>query len=148
MISNLQIFIISIPVLVLVSNDPMTGLFIRAAVIWMNDLVVICVIFGSLMYSVHFGTKKNVNIGTAVSDYTRRERESTIAAKERKEKFVSRLSSMGSNSCAEPEGASVKRHSSSAGSDVGSVRRISAFSLASHAEKEEKDEEDLSVEDD
>ena len=103
MISNLQIFVISIPVLVLISEDPTTGLFLRAAVIWMNDLFVICVIFGSLMHSVHFGPKKDVNIGTAVSDYARLEKESIQAAKERKEKFVSRFSSISS---AEPDGAS------------------------------------------
>ncbi|EJK49773.1 hypothetical protein THAOC_31318 [Thalassiosira oceanica] len=147
-------------------DDPKTGLFLRAAVIWMNDLFVICIIFGSLMHSVHFGPKKDVNIGDAVSEYARLEKESTTALKERKEKFVSRFSSI--DSSAEPDGASVKRHSSGGGpadetidvgstktTDVGSTRRLSAqISLASHPEKDEEDHvvcetiDDLFVEDD
>ena len=150
MISNLQIFVISIPVLVLIIKDPTTGLFLRAAVIWMNDLFIICVIFGSLMYSVHFGIKNDVNIGSAVQDYAKRERASTVAAKDRKEKLFSRLSTP--DSCVEPEGGRTGKRHSSGGSvidyDVGSTR---VFSLAEEDEEAsghmEKHKEDVFVSD-
>ncbi len=56
MISNLQIFVISIPILVIVivGADPSSSLFIRAAVIFINDFAILAIIFGNLIYSVHF----------------------------------------------------------------------------------------------
>lgn len=51
MVSNLQIFVVGLPVLVLVGSDPPSSFFLRAAIIWMNDLVVVTVIFGNIMYS-------------------------------------------------------------------------------------------------
>lgn len=51
MVSNLQIFVIGLPVLVILGNDPPSSFFVRAAIIWMNDLVVVTVIFGNIMYS-------------------------------------------------------------------------------------------------
>lgn len=53
MISNLQIFLVGVPVLFLVGTDPDSAYFVRSAIIWMNDFVVVALIFGNLMYSVH-----------------------------------------------------------------------------------------------
>jgi len=49
MFSNLQIFVIGLPILVIVGSDPPTSFFVRSSIIWMNDLVVVTVIFGNLM---------------------------------------------------------------------------------------------------
>ena len=52
--SNLQIFIIVIPVLVIFgSNDAGAGFFVRSSAIWINDFVVVSLVFGNLMYKVH-----------------------------------------------------------------------------------------------
>ena len=45
-ISHLQIYLISIPVLLLIGNDPVSNLFIRSVVIWINDFAIIIIIFG------------------------------------------------------------------------------------------------------
>jgi len=52
MLSNLQIFLIGIPVLVIAGTDPASSFFVRSAMIFLNDLVVLGLIFGNLMYSV------------------------------------------------------------------------------------------------
>lgn len=60
---------LSIPVLILVGADPGTSLFLRSTVIWINDFVVIVIIFGSLIYSVHIG-QDEVNVSAAMSQYS------------------------------------------------------------------------------
>ena len=54
MVSNFQIFVVGIPVLIILGANPISGYFVRVIIVWMNDLVVVCLIFGNLMYSVHF----------------------------------------------------------------------------------------------
>ena len=56
MISNLQIFVIGVPILIIIGTDPQSSFFVRSVIIWMNDFVVVTLIFGNLMYSVHFDT--------------------------------------------------------------------------------------------
>ena len=56
MVSNLQIYIVGIPVLILVAADPDTSFFVRSAIIWMNDFVVLVLIFGNLIKSVHLNS--------------------------------------------------------------------------------------------
>ena len=53
MISNLQIFIVGVPILIILGSDPQSSFFVRSVIIWMNDLAVVTLIFGNLMYSVH-----------------------------------------------------------------------------------------------
>jgi 7 transmembrane sweet-taste receptor of 3 GCPR/Bacterial extracellular solute-binding proteins, family 3 len=61
MISNAQIFVIAVPVLLIVaSTNPGTSAFVRSIVIFMNDLAVVLLIFGNLMYKV-FHAKNNNN---------------------------------------------------------------------------------------
>ena len=50
MISNLQIFVVGVPILVILGPDTKTSFFTRSAIIWMNDLVVVSLIFGNIMY--------------------------------------------------------------------------------------------------
>lgn len=58
MISNLQIFIVGVPILIILGASPATSFFTRCVIIWMNDLVVIALVFGNLIYSVHFHTEE------------------------------------------------------------------------------------------
>ena len=54
-ISNLQIFAISVPILIILGNeDPEASFFIRAIIIFLNDFVIVTLIFGNLIYHVHF----------------------------------------------------------------------------------------------
>ncbi|CAB9519450.1 acid type B receptor subunit 2 [Seminavis robusta] len=53
MISNLQIFVVGVPILIIVGNDPQTAFFVRSVIIWMNDLAVLVCIFGNLIYSTY-----------------------------------------------------------------------------------------------
>ncbi|CAB9524661.1 acid type B receptor subunit 2 [Seminavis robusta] len=79
MISNLQIFVVGVPILVIIGADPQTGFFVRSVIIWMNDFVVVTLIFGNLIYSVHFDdvTKENGVgpnsvrdvVGSAIQEY-------------------------------------------------------------------------------
>jgi hypothetical protein len=41
MISNLQIFVVGLPVLIILGADSQTGFFVRCVIIWMNDLAVV-----------------------------------------------------------------------------------------------------------
>jgi len=67
--SNLQITVVSTPVLIIVKADPSTSLFIRSIVIWINDFAILAIIFGNLMYSVHT-IKVEIDISTAVSMFS------------------------------------------------------------------------------
>lgn len=58
MISNLQIMVVGVPILIIIGADPQTGFFVRTVIVWMNDLVILCLIFGNLTWSVH-GPKEN-----------------------------------------------------------------------------------------
>ncbi|CAB9515608.1 acid type B receptor subunit 2 [Seminavis robusta] len=78
MISNLQIFVVGVPILVIIGADPQTGFFVRSVIIWMNDFVVVTLIFGNLIYSVHFQPNKQRGsdpnsvrdvVGSAIQQY-------------------------------------------------------------------------------
>jgi len=86
MLSNLQIFVIAVPVLIILGADPETSFFVRSAVIWINDFMVIVLIFGNLIYQVHFvsigsgssaSDKENMNrtISNAMNRYSTKQRE-------------------------------------------------------------------------
>ena len=49
------------PTLFIVREDPAGRFFVRSMVVWMNNLVVVTLIFGNLMYSVHFPSKQDEN---------------------------------------------------------------------------------------
>ena len=55
--SDFPWYTITVPVLVIVAGDPSSMLFVRSVIVWMNDLVVVSLIFGNIMYSVHVGSK-------------------------------------------------------------------------------------------
>ena len=57
MISHLQIYLVGVPILVVLGAAPQSSFFVRSVIIWMNDFVVLVLIFGNLMYSVHFQTE-------------------------------------------------------------------------------------------
>ena len=52
MISNMQIFIVAVPVLIILGSEPQTSFFVRSVAIWMNDLVVVSLVFGNLFFKV------------------------------------------------------------------------------------------------
>ena len=54
MVSNLQIFIVGVPILIMLGSDPVSSFFVRTVIIWMNDFMVVTLIFGNLIYHVHF----------------------------------------------------------------------------------------------
>lgn len=51
MFSNFQIFLLGVPVLIIVGSDTKSSFVVRSMIIWVNDFVVVSLIFGSLMYS-------------------------------------------------------------------------------------------------
>lgn len=53
MISNLQIFLVGVPILIILGASPQSSFFVRSVIIWMNDFVVVSLIFGNLIYGVH-----------------------------------------------------------------------------------------------
>ena len=76
MISNLQIFVVGLPVLLVVGSQPAISFFVRSLVIWMNDLVVVSLIFGNLIYMVSFsGEKEQVkaDIRSALQEFSKHE---------------------------------------------------------------------------
>lgn len=48
----------AVPVLIIVGGDPAASFFVRSVIIWMNDLVVVALIFCPLMHSVHLSSSK------------------------------------------------------------------------------------------
>lgn len=50
LLSNFQMFIVGTPILVVIAGDTELMLLVRSTVVWMNNLVVICLIFGNLIY--------------------------------------------------------------------------------------------------
>ncbi|CAB9503390.1 acid type B receptor subunit 2 [Seminavis robusta] len=57
MVSNFQIFVVGVPVLVLLGTDPQASFLLRSLMIFVNDLGVVLLIFGNLVYSLHFADK-------------------------------------------------------------------------------------------
>ncbi|CAB9502374.1 acid type B receptor subunit 2 [Seminavis robusta] len=53
MVSNMQIFIVVIPILVILGSDPKTSFFVRAVSIWINDFIIVALLFGNLIYKVY-----------------------------------------------------------------------------------------------
>jgi len=98
MISQFQIFLISIPVLIIVGGQVASSFFVRSAVIWLNDFSVVLIVFGNLMYAVHFNNIENLEVGSAVKDFTvRQKRDSmkvvTMGGGRRRDSDMSRFSS-------------------------------------------------------
>lgn len=74
MISQFQIFLISIPVLIIVGGQVLSSFFVRSAVIWLNDFGVILIVFGNLMYAVHWNNTLHLEVGAAVKEFSVRQR--------------------------------------------------------------------------
>lgn len=72
MISNLQIFVVGVPVLIILGSDPKTSFFVRSVIVWMNDLVVLSLIFGNLICSVWKDKRDNVDSNVAIQSAMRR----------------------------------------------------------------------------
>jgi hypothetical protein len=76
MISNLQIFVVGVPILIILGTDPQTSFFVRSVIIWMNDFAVVTLIFGNLIYQVHFDPKRTntevlrSKLDTAINRYS------------------------------------------------------------------------------
>jgi uncharacterized protein (DUF3820 family) len=67
----------TVPVLIIVSEDPGASVFVRTVIVWMNDLAVVTLIFGNLMHSVHVSSKaknsrpeeEKTKLGVAIRQY-------------------------------------------------------------------------------
>jgi len=70
MASNLQVFLLGVPVIVIVGNDPSTSFFVRSAIIFLNDFAVIVFIFGNCLYNFYFGKSSKVASQTAMTSQT------------------------------------------------------------------------------
>jgi hypothetical protein len=74
MVSNFQIFVVGIPLLIILGTDPVSSYFVRVVIVWMNDLAVLGLIFGNLMYSVSsvnaWEGRSRRSLRTAIRDYT------------------------------------------------------------------------------
>ena len=66
-VSNMQIFLIGIPVLVVVGNSSETSFFVRSMIVWMNDFAVVLLIFGNLMYHMHWDRRRSSQSTTRAS---------------------------------------------------------------------------------
>jgi gamma-aminobutyric acid type B receptor len=53
MASNLQVFLLGVPVMVIVGNDPSTSFFVRSAIIFLNDFAVLAFILGNIVFSFY-----------------------------------------------------------------------------------------------
>lgn len=79
MISNLQIFVIGVPVLIILGHESEAGIFVRSAIVWMNDFVVVTLIFGNLMYNAHWKTENPSNERRNTSAFIRNAMDTYIA---------------------------------------------------------------------
>ena len=70
MVSQCQIFLISIPLLIIVGIEGPGSFFVRVAVIWLNDFSAVAIIFGNLMYAVHSTHISDPDVGAAIKRYT------------------------------------------------------------------------------
>jgi hypothetical protein len=67
----------AVPVLIIVSGDLGASVFVRSVIVWMNDLAVVTLIFGNLMYSVHMSSRarssssdeEKAKLGVAIQQY-------------------------------------------------------------------------------
>lgn len=84
MISNLQIFVVAVPVLVILGlqDQAETSFLLRSVVIWMNDCVVLFLIFGNLMGLFHNDEEEGNDERSIVSAAVR---SASAAAKAREE---------------------------------------------------------------
>jgi len=69
MVSNFQIFLVGLPVLFLVGSDPAVSFFLRSAIVWINDLVVVLAIFGDLIYGNYIEESFGPARATTFSQY-------------------------------------------------------------------------------
>jgi hypothetical protein len=95
MFSNLQIFVVGVPILVILGSDPDASFFVRTLIIWMNDFMVVTLIFGNLIYHVHFSKYShrrsfNEAIGTAISSFSNRRKERSTRMMHSKSRLSSR----------------------------------------------------------
>ncbi|CAB9516312.1 acid type B receptor subunit 2 [Seminavis robusta] len=82
-ISNLQIFLICVPIVVLIDgSDSKTGVFVRCVAVFLNDFAVIALVIGNLVYSLHFDRRRRERgpsgkslIRRAMKSFTRRRNE-------------------------------------------------------------------------
>ncbi|CAB9509695.1 acid type B receptor subunit 2 [Seminavis robusta] len=84
-ISNMQIFLVGVPVLIIVGLDSQTSYFVKSVIIWMNDFVVLVLVFGNLISRVHCGRRDNKEgelIQTAIKAFQEHEKESAEIASE------------------------------------------------------------------
>ena len=99
MISNLQIFIVGLPILMILGADPKSSFFVRSVIIWMNDLVIVVMIFGNLMYSYwkdrHIDSKQALR--SAMQQYSRASRNTPNQASSPHSSPNSYLSGLDSN---------------------------------------------------
>ncbi|CAB9526188.1 acid type B receptor subunit 2 [Seminavis robusta] len=58
MFSNLQIFLIVVPVLLIMGSEPQASFFVKSVAIWINDFVVVILIFGNLIFRVYLFDKE------------------------------------------------------------------------------------------
>ena len=70
MVSNLQILIISIPVLIIVADNPVATVFVRSGVVFLNDLTVLLFIFVPKFGAVHLGWSQEDMTGSTASGTT------------------------------------------------------------------------------
>ena len=73
MASNLQVFLLGVPVMVIVGNDPSTSFFVRSAIIFLNDFAVLGFIIGELIFSYYAKGNKvappSNNTASATQEY-------------------------------------------------------------------------------
>merc|ERR1711988_64801 len=56
MVSNLQILVLGVPVMIMVADSPDVSFFMRAGIIFLNDTGVLLLMFLPKIYAVHYGT--------------------------------------------------------------------------------------------
>ncbi|GMH83604.1 hypothetical protein TrST_g7150 [Triparma strigata] len=64
MVSNLQIMALGLPVLFMVSENPVSNYFIRSGIIFMNDVGVMLLIFAPKLMLVYFGSEEDLQMAT------------------------------------------------------------------------------------
>jgi len=70
MVSNLQIMALGVPMLIMVYDNPVSNYFMRTAIIFMNDVGVMCLIFLPKFQLVFFGSSQDLEKSTATSNHT------------------------------------------------------------------------------
>lgn len=67
MVSNMQILVLGIPILIMVAENPVTNYFIRTGIIFFNDCGVMLLIFIPKFQLVYFGTEEEANNATSAN---------------------------------------------------------------------------------